>query len=610
MLKKCLVEIWKCEPQSLLMAFGLALMEALIPLGSALLSVFLINGLEAGADYESLLARTIAGVAVLFVLNAVRGWTYRCGLPHSEYCNDLVEWKFDNKNMDMDYAQLDSAEAAAIRAKVQNDYDWGCGAYFMIPQFERCCAGAAGIIASAVLMVPVLSEGDFWRHWSNLVFLVYTLTILCISSGYERRIQATKEEQKALYDRQSSRSHYLMRGGITYREGKDIRLYHAQPLIKSALREKERDHMVEAESRLEQRAGFLDGAASGFLMGGAYFFIVLRALDGALQAGSVVLFASAVYRFSESIKIWSKGRSEILMNARRMESSFDYLELPDVQTKGHRHIGGEMMKAGAGIEVKNVSFRYAGTAKMALENVSFRLSPGRKYAIVGMNGSGKTTLVKLLCRMYDPNEGQILLNGVDIREYDHTEYLRQFSVVFQDFCLLALPLGENVAASGDYEADRVQSCLERAGFDRRLSRMENGLQTSLYKNIDRDGVEVSGGEAQKIALARALYKDAPIVILDEPTAALDPISEHEIYSGFDRLVGNKTAVFISHRLSSCRFCDEILVFHEGRLVQRGSHDALLAEDDRVYSRMWHAQARYYEDSAASFDAGERSYISG
>lgn len=480
----------------------------------------------------------------------------------------------------------------------------------MIPQFERCCAGAAEIIASAVLMVPILSEGDFWRHWSNLVFLVYTLTILCISSGYERRIQATKEEQKALYDRQSSRSHYLMRGGITYREGKDIRLYHAQPLIKSALREKERDHMVEAESRLEQRAGFLDGAASGFLMGGAYFFIVLRALDGALQAGSVVLFASAVYRFSESIKIWSKGRSEILMNARRMESSFDYLELPDVQTKGHRHIGGEMMKAGAGIEVKNVSFRYAGTAKMALENVSFRLSPGRKYAIVGMNGSGKTTLVKLLCRMHDPNEGQILLNGVDIREYDHTEYLRQFSVVFQDFCLLALPLGENVAASGDYEADRVQSCLERAGFDRRLSRMENGLKTSLYKNIDKDGVEVSGGEAQKIALARALYKDAPIVILDEPTAALDPISEHEIYSGFDRLVGNKTAVFISHRLSSCRFCDEILVFHEGRLVQRGSHDALLAEDDRVYSRMWHAQARYYEDSAASFDAGERSYISG
>ena len=284
------------------------------------------------------------------------------------------------------------------------------------------------------------------------------------------------------------------------------------------------------------------------------------------------------------------------MNARRMESSFDYLELPDVLPKGHGHISGEKMKEGACIEVKNVSFRYEGTAKMALENVSFRLSPGRKYAVVGMNGSGKTTLVKLLCRLYDPDAGQILLNGEDIREYDPAEYLRQFSVVFQDFCLLALPLGENVAASGDYDDDRVRLCLEKAGSDRRLSRMENGLKTSLYKNIDKDGVEVSGGEAQKIALARALYKDAPIVILDEPTAALDPISEHEIYSGFHRLVGNKTAVFISHRLSSCRFCDEILVFHEGRLVQRGDHDALLSEADGVYSRMWHAQAKYYEDS--------------
>ena len=262
---------------------------------------------------------------------------------------------------------------------------------------------------------------------------------------------------------------------------------------------------------------------------------------------------------------------------------------------------GEKMKEGACIEVKNVSFRYEGTAKMALENVSFRLSPGRKYAVVGMNGSGKTTLVKLLCRLYDPDAGQILLNGEDIREYDQAEYLRQFSVVFQDFRLLALPLGENVAASGDYEADRVRICLEKAGFDRRLSRMENGLKTSLYKNIDKDGVEVSGGEAQKIALARALYKDAPIVILDEPTAALDPISEHEIYSGFQRLVGNKTAVFISHRLSSCRFCDEILVFHEGRLVQRGDHDALLSEADGVYSRMWHAQAKYYEDSTFTSD---------
>lgn len=601
MLKKCLIEIWKCEPQSLLMAFGLGIMEAFIPLGSSLLAAMLINGLEEGTHYERLLIRAFVGVLALFILNVLRGWTYRCGLPHSEYCNDLVEWKFDSKNMDMDYAQLDSAEAAAIRAKIQNDYDWGCGAYFMIPQFQRCCTGVAGIIASTGLLIPVLSAGNFWRHWSNLVFLVYILAVILISAVIERRTCAIKERQKALYDAHSRRSNYILWGGITYREGKDIRLYQAQPLIKSALGEKERDQMVEKESRLEQRAGFWDGAASGILMGGAYLFIVLRALDGALPAGAVVLFASAVYRFSESIKLWSKGRSEIMMNARRMESSFAYLELPDILAKENAHISKDKMKEGAEIEVQNVSFQYVGTAKAALENVSFRLEAGKKYAVVGMNGSGKTTLVKLLCRMYDPDKGQILLNGTDIRKYNYTAYLQQFSVVFQDFRLLALPLGENVAASKRYDAQRVQSCLEKAGFDRRLSRMKKGLDTSLYRNIDKDGVEISGGEAQKIALARALYKDAPVVILDEPTAALDPIAEQEIYSGFRNLVGSKTAIFISHRLSSCRFCDEILVFHEGRLVQRGSHDALLAEDGGRYSMMWQAQAKYYEDSSFSFD---------
>lgn len=294
-----------------------------------------------------------------------------------------------------------------------------------------------------------------------------------------------------------------------------------------------------------------------------------------------------------------------MMNARRMESSFEYLELPDVLSKGQTHVSMDGMEGGADIEVRNVSFQYGGTTKAALENVFFHLRPGRKYAIVGMNGSGKTTLVKLLCRMYDPDAGQIFVNGVDIREYDYLEYLRQFSVVFQDFRLPALPLGENVAASKSYDAERVQLCLEKAGFDRRLSRMRKGLDTSLYRNIDRDGVEVSGGEAQKIALARALYKDAPIVILDEPTAALDPVSEHEIYSGFRRLVGGKTAIFISHRLSSCRFCDEILVFHEGRLVQQGSHETLLAEDKGQYSRMWQAQAKYYEDSSFSFGTEEK-----
>lgn len=285
------------------------------------------------------------------------------------------------------------------------------------------------------------------------------------------------------------------------------------------------------------------------------------------------------------------------MNARRMESSFAYLGLPDLMKKDGRQVWGKGCTGE--LTFQNIFFQYPGTGHPALKNVSLTLKPGQKTAVVGMNGSGKTTLVKLLCRMYDPDRGRILFNGVDIREYDYKSYMGLFSVVFQDFKLLALPVGENVAAAKEYDVDKVQDCIAKAGLAERVQRMGKGVSTSLYRDIDEDGGEVSGGEAQKIALARALYKDAPFVVLDEPTAALDPVSEHEIYSGFEKLVGEKTAVFISHRLSSCRFCDEILVFHEGRLVQRGTHQELLKDQRGQYYKMWQAQARYYNDSGVT-----------
>jgi ATP-binding cassette subfamily B protein len=220
---------------------------------------------------------------------------------------------------------------------------------------------------------------------------------------------------------------------------------------------------------------------------------------------------------------------------------------------------------------------------------------GKRLAIVGENGSGKTTFIKLLCRLYDPQEGQILLNGIDIRKYRYDDYMNIFSIVFQDFQLICQPLGANVAGSMHYDRDRVHQALVDAGFGDRLATMEKGLDTMLFKNLSEDGVDVSGGEAQKIAIARALYKDAPFIILDEPTAALDPIAEAEIYSKFDQIVGDKTAVYISHRLSSCKFCDEIAVFHKGTVIQQGTHPDLVADESGKYYELWHAQAQYYTE---------------
>ena len=226
-------------------------------------------------------------------------------------------------------------------------------------------------------------------------------------------------------------------------------------------------------------------------------------------------------------------------------------------------------------------------------NMKFKI--GKRLAIVGENGCGKTTFIKLLCRLYDPQEGQILLNGIDIRKYRYDDYMGIFSVVFQDFQLICQPLGANVAGGINYDSDRVKKALVDAGFGERLSHMEKGLDTMIYKNLSEDGVDVSGGEAQKIAIARALYKDAPFIILDEPTAALDPIAEAEIYSKFDQITGHKTAIYISHRLSSCKFCDEIAVFHQGRVIQQGTHESLVNERNGKYYELWNAQAQYYAE---------------
>ena len=240
-----------------------------------------------------------------------------------------------------------------------------------------------------------------------------------------------------------------------------------------------------------------------------------------------------------------------------------------------------------------MSFKYPASEEYALRLVSVKFHVGERLAVVGLNGSGKTTFIKLLCRLYDPTEGEILLNGIDIKKYDYDEYMSIFSVVFQDFKLFSFSLGQNVAASVKYDRERVKACLEKAGFGARLQEMPEGLDTCLYKDFEERGVEISGGEAQKIALARALYKDAPFIVLDEPTAALDPVAEYEVYFKFNEIVGNKTAIYISHRLSSCRFCDEIAVFDNGKIVQQGNHEELIADENGKYHELWYAQAQYY-----------------
>lgn len=330
------------------------------------------------------------------------------------------------------------------------------------------------------------------------------------------------------------------------------------------------------------------------LTGVIYAYVCLKAYAGAFDIGMVTQYIGASTTLFLGISLLLQTWSDYRSNVPFLETAFEYLDIPNKMYQGSLTTE-KRADRNYEIEFRDVSFRYPGSEEYALRHVNMKFRVGSRLAVVGQNGSGKTTFIKLLCRLYDPTEGEILLNGINIRKYRYEEYMQIFSVVFQDFKLFALPLGQNVAACREYDAENVTQCLQKAGFSARLASMPKGLKTNLYKEMDSEGVEISGGEAQKIAIARALYKDAPFIILDEPTAALDPIAEAEIYEKFNEIAGDKTAIYISHRLSSCKFCDEIAVFDAGCVVQKGTHESLVADKDGKYHALWEAQAQYYTE---------------
>lgn len=335
-------------------------------------------------------------------------------------------------------------------------------------------------------------------------------------------------------------------------------------------------------------------SSPAIIIGAVYVFVCLKAIGGAFGVGSVTQYISAVTALSSGLVSVLHAVGYLRNSAIFLRTTYAFLDIPNTMYQGSLPTEKRMDRE-YDVEFRDVSFKYSGSDLWALRHVNMKFKIGKRLAIVGENGSGKTTFIKLLCRLYDPQEGQILLNGIDIRKYNYRDYMDIFSVVFQDFQLLSQPLGANVAGASEYDRDRAIKALDDAGFSERLETLPNGLETQLYKDFGDNGVEVSGGEAQKIAIARALYKDAPFIILDEPTAALDPIAEAEIYAKFNDISGDKTAIYISHRLSSCKFCDEIAVFHEGAVIQQGTHAELVADETGKYHELWNAQAQYYTE---------------
>ncbi|MCI8693825.1 MAG: ABC transporter ATP-binding protein [Lachnospiraceae bacterium] len=374
--------------------------------------------------------------------------------------------------------------------------------------------------------------------------------------------------------------------------GKIIRIYGMEEmLLENAAREQRKFHSYYAKMcDISRKEGSAGGLVNSFFTMGAYLLVSLKVVTGAVTVGAFTRYVGALNQFGSSCIGLITWQRELRKISTYMEDFLAFLDTENLHAAGsipvEKRQDGEYELA-----FENVSFCYPGSREPALKNVNCRLRIRGKLAVVGRNGAGKTTFIKLLCRLYEPTEGRITLNGVDIRKYSEEEYRSLFGVVFQDFKLFALPVWENVTAGYERQEEKIWEALGQADAEELVRGMEKGLDTYLYRNLE-EGVEISGGEAQKLALARALYKAAPVVILDEPTAALDPKAEAEIYARFGEMVKGRTSIYISHRMSSCRFCDEIIVFQEGRIAERGSHEELLTAGG-CYTEMWNAQAKYY-----------------
>jgi|GEM_PF-501028 len=326
----------------------------------------------------------------------------------------------------------------------------------------------------------------------------------------------------------------------------------------------------------------------------SYMLVVLKILSGAIGIDGFVKYSQAIIKMNGSLLA-------IILHHHEIKDMMSYMDhLNEFLDHEHKfHTGSIPIEKRSDLHYllrfENVWFKYPGCDDYVIKDLTCQLDTNSRAALVGPNGAGKTTFIKLLTRLYEPTKGKITLNGIDIRKYDYEEYQSIFSVVFQDFGLFSFSIGENVAAQVSYDKDQVQSVLERVGMGHYSDRLEDNLSQIdfMSKSFDEGIEKYSGGEQQKIAIARALHKDGAFVILDEPTAALDPMSEFEIYQNFDTLIGKKSCIYISHRMSSCRFCDDIIVLNEGQICERGPHDQLIEQGD-LYHEMWQAQAKYYQ----------------
>lgn len=593
-------EIHRLEKRLLPTSIVVAIVTAVMPFINIWFTSKIIDLLDVGTSMSDLavyIGLAVGINAVLFFINYFLGdiyFMFRSLMYNKELQN------ISAKLFKAEYQKLESNNFKELIHKHSEAQDRVFSSFVQFSWMMRdFISGVVTLIISVIIIIPLLKIG-FTKtgdtYFESPVFLltifgaiaIMAVIILIVATQMNKAWFKAGDE----YSRLDRIFYYFLNMFSDYNTGKEIRLYKEQNLIEHTATDK----LLTDGEKLLKKASLHTAKSSSFvailgaLVGfGIYLFIGVKGLYGLFGIGSLVLYCGSFMQIINGIMKMAVTFGKTAEMVPLVNYYFEIVNANDNMTYGEKEF--DLLNKFE-IEFKNVSFKYPNTESYALQNINLKINNGEHLAVVGRNGSGKTTFIKLMCRLYDVTDGEILINGINIKEYSKESIIKLYSVVFQDFKIFSTTLAQNISANEEYDKERLYDTLDKANIKDRVLAMENKESTYLYKDLDKSGVEISGGEAQKLALARALYKDSPVVILDEPTAALNPVAENEIYNRFNSFVDNKTAIYISHRLSSCVFCNRIAVFDKSQLVETGTHQELLNANGK-YSELWNAQAKYY-----------------
>lgn len=557
---------------------------------------YVLSFIEDDLPFNTIIMYTVIICLIMMILDVISTTCYNSFEFEYRKTEGYVEKKRMDKLFHTDFKNMESPDFLDYAQRAKTALNRGKGFHGVLYQSRNFIAQGTLMILSAALI-------GIQNILMMIIFIVISFGIVKISSFFTKRDKIKFSDAMAPTWRKMN---YLESTTKNFDFAKDIRLFNMSNAffnqlsgVNETYKELNRKHhnrMVLWEVSLGSVL-----IVQKILM---YTWLVYNVVTGAYQISDFVLYVGLVSTFHASVGyvnwIYSDMRTNSLM-INDYRNFVDWKEDRETADEKDGHIT-EINLDKFEFRFENVSFKYPGHDNYVLKNVNLTIKNGAKLAVVGVNGAGKTTFIKLMMKLYEPSEGRILLNDVDIKEYNREEYFKLFSPVFQNVECFAMPIYQNISFAEEDKTDmnKINEVLEQSGLSEKINSYEKGIHTNLLKIFDKEGIDLSGGEKQRLAMARALYKDGKVIILDEPTAALDALAEDRMYREFENMIYGKTAVFISHRLGSTRFCDKIAMFEDGTIVEEGTHEELMAKNGK-YAYMFGIQSQYYDEKQKNSD---------